>query len=384
MATSFGHGTDGPEYIRADPQKEAPPEKSLKPGLEHRPFTDGEIKTAFETFDLDKNRFVGVAEIKHILGIIGEEVTDVEIDEMIGMCDSDGDGQVTFDEFYKMMTQPPPLPPPPPPPQMKAKSRKTHGAAENRYYRSATAQLDNVKPTDAVGLAALDAKNKAATRKKGIVSQQQIAQMESEKKASDRGKSVEGLVTKLSGGIGKIKPSQIKKVYKRFQEIDVDGSGSIDYTEFIQALGMEDNTISKQMFRVFDMDGSGTIELKEFIVVLSRYTTAAKTEKLKFAFMMFDEDGSGLIERSELIQMLGASFVVEGYAQEELEDKADAVFDFLNIQRDGAVSYEQFLKLSSAKNGLIYPIEEGRHNLGNDVSLDALVNENDSDADQQQ
>lgn len=30
---------------------------------------------------------------------------------MIRMCDSDGDGQVTFDEFYKMMTTPaPPLP----------------------------------------------------------------------------------------------------------------------------------------------------------------------------------------------------------------------------------------------------------------------------------
>lgn len=38
-----------------------------------------------------------------------------------------------------------------------------------------------------------------------------------------------------------------------------------------------------------DEDGSGSIELKEFIMVLSRYTAAARTEKLKFAFMMFDE-----------------------------------------------------------------------------------------------
>merc|ERR1712232_1332983 len=156
-------------------------------------------------------------------------------------------------------------------------------------------------------------------------------------------------------------------------DIDVDNSGSIDYGEFIQALGMEDNTISRQMFRVFDMDGSDSIELKEFIVVLSRYTTAAKTEKLKFAFMMFDEDGSGVIERRELIQMLQASFVAEGYSEDELEEKADAVFDFLNLSRDGAISYEDFLRLSSSRNGLIYPIEEERHTLGKDLSINAML-----------
>eukprot|EP00438_Fugacium_kawagutii_P028870 Skav207635 [mRNA] locus=scaffold1172:32876:36861:+ [translate_table: standard] len=88
------------------------------------------------------------------------------------------------------------------------------------------------------------------------------------------------------------------------EDIDVDKSGAIDYEEFIQ-------------------DGSGSIELKEFIVVLSRYTAAAKTEKLKFAFMMFDEDGSGLIDRRELVEMLRASFVVEGFSPEELEERAD-------------------------------------------------------------
>merc|ERR1719199_2505215 len=166
----------------------------------------------------------------------------------------------------------------------------------------------------------------------------------------------------------KIKPSQIRKIYQRFQDIDVDKSGAIEYEEFLMALDIDDNTISRQMFRVFDMDGSESIELKEFIVVLSRYTTAAKTEKLKFAFMMFDEDGSGEIERRELLQMLQASFVAEGYSPEELEEKADSVFDFLSLPRDGAISYEDFLRLSSSRNGLIYPIEEERHTLGKDIS----------------
>merc|ERR1719326_2611652 len=173
--------------------------------------------------------------------------------------------------------------------------------------------------------------------------------------------------------MNKIKPSQIKKIYQRFQDIDLDKSGAIEYEEFLMALDIDDNKTSRQMFRVFDMDGSGNIELKEFIVVLSRYTTAAKSEKLKFAFMMFDEDGSGFIEKNELITMLRASFVVEGYNDAQLEERADKVFEFLGLQPDGQISYEDFLKLSSAKNGLIYPVTAEEKLVNAEVSINALM-----------
>ena len=74
-------------------------------------FTDEEILEAFKAFDLDKNNFVGAAEIRHVLINIGEQVTDEEVDEMIRMVDSDGDGQVSWVEFYGMVTggkNPPP------------------------------------------------------------------------------------------------------------------------------------------------------------------------------------------------------------------------------------------------------------------------------------
>ena len=51
------------------------------------------IKTA-NFIDLDKNRFIGAAEIRHILICMGELITDEEVDEMIRMIDSGGDGQV--------------------------------------------------------------------------------------------------------------------------------------------------------------------------------------------------------------------------------------------------------------------------------------------------
>ncbi|EGB08864.1 hypothetical protein AURANDRAFT_17796, partial [Aureococcus anophagefferens] len=66
--------------------------------------SDEEIWEAFTAFDLDKNNFVGAAEIRHVLINIGEQVTDEEVDEMIRMIDRDGDGQVSFAEFFEMVT----------------------------------------------------------------------------------------------------------------------------------------------------------------------------------------------------------------------------------------------------------------------------------------
>merc|ERR1719482_2500829 len=119
--------------------------------------------------------------------------------------------------------------------------------------------------------------------------------------------SMENVMNKFTGG-KKLKPAYIKKLYKKFKQVDQDGSGTIDYPEFLQVMEEEDHPLMQRMFRLFDADSSGRLELKEFIVGLSNYTSAAKTDKLKFAFMMFDEDGSGFIERRELVKILQSTF----------------------------------------------------------------------------
>jgi Ca2+-binding EF-hand superfamily protein len=42
-------------------------------------FSDEEIRDAFLAFDLDKNNYVGAAEIRHILINIGERASDEEV-----------------------------------------------------------------------------------------------------------------------------------------------------------------------------------------------------------------------------------------------------------------------------------------------------------------
>jgi calmodulin len=65
--------------------------------------TEDEIREAFKVFDKDGNGFISAAELRHVMTNLGEKLTDEEVDEMIREADVDGDGQVNYDEFVKMM-----------------------------------------------------------------------------------------------------------------------------------------------------------------------------------------------------------------------------------------------------------------------------------------
>lgn len=201
-------------------------------------FTDEEIWEAFTAFDLDKNNFVGAAEIRHVLINIGEQVTDDEVDEMIRMIDRDGDGQVSFPEFFEMVTggrQPPP--------GLGGGHRKgTPGGASSI-----------APPTGQSVVAARNAKKAAL-----------------DEFARD----------------SNLKPESIKKAYKRFHATDKDKSGMIDYTEFCEILQVDPSPQGERLFQLFDYDKSGQIDVREFMIALSNFTGAGKDDKLKFAFMM--------------------------------------------------------------------------------------------------
>ena len=59
---------------------------------------------AFRVFDKDGNGFISPAELRYVMTKMGQELTDEEVDQMIQEADLDGDGQVNYREFVKMMT----------------------------------------------------------------------------------------------------------------------------------------------------------------------------------------------------------------------------------------------------------------------------------------
>ena len=65
--------------------------------------SEEELREAFKVFDKDGNGFISAAELRHVMTNLGEKLTDEEVDEMIREADLDGDGQVDYEEFVKMM-----------------------------------------------------------------------------------------------------------------------------------------------------------------------------------------------------------------------------------------------------------------------------------------
>ncbi|XP_073303515.1 calmodulin-1-like [Primulina huaijiensis] len=65
--------------------------------------SEEELKEAFKVFDKDQNGYISATELRHVMINLGEKLSDDEVEQMIREADLDGDGQVNYDEFVKMM-----------------------------------------------------------------------------------------------------------------------------------------------------------------------------------------------------------------------------------------------------------------------------------------
>ncbi len=263
-----------------------------------------EVKEAFREFDLDKNGFVGAAEIAHVLQSMGEKATDDEVDEMILMADLDGDGQISFDEFFKLINSFQGMPPPP-----NASMGGGMGGAQQSMGMGG-AQFQPPPPGNPV------------------------ADMESFQK---------------SHGLNN---EALKKIYKQFLAIDQDKSGMVDINEFCRLLRVERSPFVERLFSMFDSDRTGLIDLKEFVVGLSNVGTEARENKVKFAFQVFDLDGSGSIDSSELRKIVKATNMA---SEKQLNRKVEWLMKQCDTDGDGQISFDEFVNLSKKFPNIVFP-----------------------------
>ena len=67
--------------------------------------TQEDIQKIFELFDDDKTGYISLQNLKRVANELGENMNDAELLEMIERADLDQDGQISPDEFFKIMTQ---------------------------------------------------------------------------------------------------------------------------------------------------------------------------------------------------------------------------------------------------------------------------------------
>jgi len=121
-------------------------------------------------------------------------------------------------------------------------------------------------------------------------------------------------------GDGKLQKNEIKKGYAEFfgkhlsdQEVD-------------------------ELFAKVDTDGSGEIEYSEFVVATLNEKNLLSNNKLQTAFKMFDKDGGGSISIDEIKEVLS-------FGQHLDEDVIQQIIKQVDENGDGEISYEEFSQM---------------------------------------
>merc|ERR1719460_3196858 len=102
-------------------------------------------------------------------------------------------------------------------------------------------------------------------------------------------------------------PADLKQI---MQEVDSDGSGVIDYTEFLAATLDKKQYIQEDVcwaaFRVFDQNGDGKISQKELNNVLNsgNIEDAMGTKVIAEILKEVDANGDGEIDFDEFMTMM--------------------------------------------------------------------------------
>jgi len=99
-------------------------------------------------------------------------------------------------------------------------------------------------------------------------------------------------------------PADIKEMKEIFLAIDKNGDGRLSFGEIergLKRLKLENRDELLDVLKLADIDGSGYVEYTEFIAATLESQIFLKEEYLKNAFEMFDTDHSGKIDNDELM-----------------------------------------------------------------------------------
>jgi calmodulin len=62
-----------------------------------------ELRDAFRVFDTDNSGSIDRKELKRLMKKLGQALSDAELDAMMDEVDTNGDGQISFEEFKDLM-----------------------------------------------------------------------------------------------------------------------------------------------------------------------------------------------------------------------------------------------------------------------------------------
>ncbi len=133
--------------------------------------------------------------------------------------------------------------------------------------------------------------------------------------------------------------NEINELNKNFQNIDDNNDGKLTLEEIKTVVSKKKNFNLEQIEEIFksiDTDGSGCIEYTEFISACMDKSLYLNKEKLKEAFNLFDVDHNGKISNEEIAKVLGMN---------KKSREISAIIKKYDKNKDGEIDFDEFFEM---------------------------------------
>jgi serine/threonine-protein phosphatase 2B regulatory subunit len=291
------------------------------PGIENGEFTEASASEIFQEFDIDNKGFITLSDVRRMMNNLNITVTDEELEFVMKQIDPEGSGGSTLEPFVDALVYPTPL------------FQNPHVDAGSNA-------------------------NLPIRRTRMVISKNPVEEVEAEynRAANERRLLYVDLVSS-----GRLKASDIKKIFNRFETLDSRGKGRITYEQFLEGLQRPDSTSSRRMFDLCDKDGSGELDLREFVLGLCQLTDATQEDRIQFAFKLFDRDNSGYIDRDELTSIVKSASPA-AILPAWIRKRVDELYESINLPKGALIDLPTFQVLAVKNPQVIAPVMDVKKN----------------------
>jgi Ca2+-binding EF-hand superfamily protein len=121
--------------------------------------------------------------------------------------------------------------------------------------------------------------------------------------------------------------------------------------EFYKLIGEKQSIFGDSIFELIDIDNSGTLDFSEFVTAVGTFCMFGKIDILKFCFFIFDKDKNGYIEEDELSCLID---VLQG-ADGGYSNTKQALLGAFDGDGDGKMSFPEFCELHAKYPQMLHP-----------------------------
>jgi len=146
-----------------------------------------------------------------------------------------------------------------------------------------------------------------------------------------------------------ISDDEITKLRNIFLSIDADQSGTLTIEEMDEALMKLDvNEQSRQemaaIMRSIHVEGSGELEYTEFLAAMLKREQYLQDDVCRGAFHLLDQDGDGMLSTKDLETLMESG---NGKISKATMEEIDQIMSDVDEDQDGGVNFEEFFTLMS-------------------------------------